>query len=62
MAFTDKNAEPYSGEHLVRYIQKAIRVSPPNSKIRHFSYQIIKRMLQTTPCTQLTALLSDYRC
>jgi 1-acyl-sn-glycerol-3-phosphate acyltransferase len=46
MAFTDKNAEPYSGEHLVRYIEKAMQVSPPNSKIRNFSYQIVKRMFQ----------------
>lgn len=46
MAFTDKNAEPYSGEHLARYIKKAMRVSPPNSKIRNFGYQIIKRMFQ----------------
>ncbi|CAA0092993.1 lysophospholipid acyltransferase family protein [Zhongshania aliphaticivorans] len=46
MAFTDKNAEPYSGQDLVRYIDKALKVSPPKSKVRNFSYKIIKRMFQ----------------
>ncbi|MBW2939830.1 lysophospholipid acyltransferase family protein [Zhongshania aquimaris] len=46
MAFTDKNAEPYSGQDLVRYIDKVLQVRPPQSKVRNFSYQIIKRMFQ----------------
>ncbi len=46
MAFTDKNTEPYSGEDLIRYIDKALQVSPPDSKIRNLSYKIIKRMFQ----------------
>ncbi|CAA0079249.1 putative protein [Zhongshania aliphaticivorans] len=46
MAFTDKHAEPYSGENLTRYIDKALKVSPPKSKFRHISYKIIKRMFQ----------------
>jgi 1-acyl-sn-glycerol-3-phosphate acyltransferase len=46
MAFTDKNAEPYSGQDLVRYIDKALRVTPPQSTIRKLSYKLIKHVFQ----------------
>ena len=46
MAFTDKNAEPYSGQDLVRYIDKAVQVTAPKSKIRKLSYKLIKQVFQ----------------
>lgn len=46
MAFTDKNAEPYNGQDLVRYIDKAVQVTAPKSKIRKLSYKLIKQVFQ----------------
>lgn len=47
MAFTDKDAVPYSGDDLVRYIDKALKVTPPKSRFRKISYKFIKHFFQT---------------
>ncbi|MEX1669504.1 lysophospholipid acyltransferase family protein [Zhongshania guokunii] len=44
MAFTDKTAVPYSGDDLVRYIDKAIQVKPPSSKFVKLADKLITRM------------------
>ncbi|MFT5887290.1 MAG: 1-acyl-sn-glycerol-3-phosphate acyltransferase [Zhongshania sp.] len=44
MAFTDKNAEPYSGDDLIRYIDKALKVKAPKYLKKKLGYKLIKRV------------------
>ncbi|EIF43587.1 phospholipid/glycerol acyltransferase [gamma proteobacterium BDW918] len=48
MAFTDKTAVPYSGDDLVRYIEKALQVKPPASRMVRLVDKVIKRMFEPT--------------